>query len=92
MADVALPPVNGFAAPGFEAVQAAFADNFARGEEHGAGFAVILDGEVIVDLQGGWADRAGTRPWDAATIVPVYSTTKGISALILAMAIEALPA
>ncbi len=92
MADAAMPPINGFAAPGFEAVQAAFADNFARGEDHGAGFAVILDGEVIVDLHGGWADRAATRPWDAATIVPVYSTTKGISALILAMATEALPA
>ncbi|WP_396271875.1 serine hydrolase domain-containing protein [Hyphomonas sp.] len=92
MADTALPPISGFTAPGFEAVQDAFADNFARGEEQGAGFAVLLDGEVIVDLQGGWADRAGTKPWNAGTIVPVYSTTKGISALILAMATEALPA
>ena len=85
-------PFSGFTAPGFDAVQDAFADNFARGEEQGAGFAVLLDGEVIVDLQGGWADRAGTKPWNAGTIVPVYSTTKGIAALILAMATEALPA
>ncbi|MBK8197991.1 MAG: beta-lactamase family protein [Acidobacteria bacterium] len=85
-------PISGFVAPGFEAVQDAFADNFARGEEQGAGFSVILDGEVIIDLVGGWADRAGTRPWDAGTIVPVYSTTKGIAALVLAMAVEDLPA
>ena len=85
-------PISGFVAPGFEAVQDAFAENFARGEEQGAGFAVIKDGEVIIDLHGGWADRAGERPWDAGTIVPVYSTTKGIAALVLAMAIETLPA
>lgn len=85
-------PLSGTVAPGFEPVQDAFADNFARGEEQGAGFAVILDGEVIVDLHGGWADRAGTKPWDARTIVPVYSTTKGIAALVLASAVEDLPA
>ncbi len=85
-------PISGFAAPGFEAVQDAFAENFARGEEQGAGFAAILDGEVIVDLHGGWADREGANRWDAQTIVPVYSTSKGIAALILAMAIEDLPA
>ena len=92
MADTAPFPLSGFVAPGFEPVEEAFAENFARGEEQGAGFAVILDGEVVVDLNGGWADRAGTKPWDARTIVPVYSTSKGISALVLAMATEALPA
>lgn len=85
-------PISGYVAPGFEAVRDAFEDNFARGDEQGAGFAVILNGEVIVDLHGGWADRAGTRVWDARTIVPVYSTSKGISALVLAMAVEDLPA
>jgi CubicO group peptidase (beta-lactamase class C family) len=92
MADIAPFPLSGFVAPGFEPVEEAFAENFARGDEQGAGFAVILDGEVVVDLNGGWADRAGTRPWDARTLVPVYSTSKGISALVLAMATEALPA
>ncbi len=92
MANTAPFPLSGFVAPGFEPVEEAFAENFARGEEQGAGFAVILDGEVVVDLNGGWADRAGTRPWDARTLVPVYSTSKGVSALVLAMATEALPA
>ncbi len=85
-------PISGPVAPGFEAVRDAFADSFARGEEQGAGFAVILEGETVVDLHGGWADRASTRPWDATTLVPVYSTTKGVAALVLAMAIESLPA
>jgi CubicO group peptidase (beta-lactamase class C family) len=85
-------PISGFVAPGFEAVQDAFANNFARGEEQGAGFAVLKDGEVIIDLLGGWADRAGTSAWTTGTLVPVYSTTKGITALVLAMAVETLPA
>lgn len=85
-------PVSGHVAPGFEPVREAFAETFARGEEQGAGFCAILDGEVIIDLVGGFADRAGTKPWDGRTTVPVYSTTKGIAALILAMAVEDLPA
>lgn len=85
-------PVSGHVAPGFEPVQDVFAENFAAGEEQGAGFAAILDGEVIIDLVGGYADRAGERRWDGGSIVPVYSTTKGIAALVLAMAVEDLPA
>lgn len=73
---------GGFVAPGFEPVRAAFEAGLA--EELGAGFAAVRDGEVIVNLWGGWADRAQTRPWDADTIVPVYSTSKGVSAIVLA--------
>lgn len=75
---------HGPVAPGFEPVADAFADNFARGEELGAGFAAFLDGELVVDLTGGHADRARTRPWDQATLVPVYSTTKPIAAIVIA--------
>jgi CubicO group peptidase (beta-lactamase class C family) len=74
----------GQVAPGFEPVADAFADNFARGEELGAGFCAILDGEVVVDLVGGHADRARTRAWEADTLVPVYSTTKPVAALVMA--------
>ncbi|MFN3314158.1 MAG: serine hydrolase domain-containing protein, partial [Hyphomonas sp.] len=37
-------------------------------------------------------DRAKERAWAEDTILPVYSTSKGISALILAMAVDTLPA
>jgi CubicO group peptidase (beta-lactamase class C family) len=88
MAERAPPGVGvmaeGFVAPGFERVREAFDAGLA--EELGAGFAAIRDGEVVVDIWGGWADRAGTRPWVKDTIVPVYSTTKGVSALIGAIA------
>lgn len=85
-------PVTGHISAGFEPVRDAFAANFDNDGELGAGFAVILDGEVVVDLLGGWADRQKTRKWDARTLVPVYSTTKGISALVLAALVADLEA
>lgn len=86
------PPISGFVAPGFEPVREAFEANFADGKEQGAGFALRISGETLVDLRGGWADRQKERIWDETTIVPIYSASKGISALVLAMATEDLPA
>jgi CubicO group peptidase (beta-lactamase class C family) len=83
-------PLSGHVATGFEPVRDAFEANFEDDGELGAGFAVLLDGEPIVDLLGGWADRKMERPWDAQTLVPAYSTTKGISALVLAAVVASL--
>lgn len=73
--------VEGQVAPGFEAVREAFAANLASGEDVGASFCATRDGEVVVDLWGGHADEARTRPWTRDTIVNVYSTTKTMTAL-----------
>jgi CubicO group peptidase (beta-lactamase class C family) len=64
-----------------ERVRAAFEENLANGEDVGASFCVTVDGETVVDLYGGFADHARTRPWVADTIVGVYSTTKTMTAL-----------
>ena len=85
-------PISGFTAPGFEPVQETFKANFADDAELGAGFSAFLDGELIVDLQGGFSDRSKAHIWTTSTIVPVYSTTKPIAALTLAHVIDALPA
>lgn len=77
---------EGYVAPGFERVRQAFDAGLA--EELGAGLAVVRDGEVVVDIWGGWFNREHTRPWAQDTIVPVFSTTKGVSALIIAMLVE----
>lgn len=84
--------MHAFIAPGFEFVQETFEANFAEGEELGAGFAAYLDGELVVDLHGGWCDRKQTRPWTTETMVPVFSTTKPVAALVLASQMDALPA
>lgn len=82
--------MQGFVAPGFEPVQDAFAANFSAGEELGAGFAAYLDGELIINLMGGWCDRQNSRVWNESTLVPIYSTTKPIAALTLAHIIDKL--
>lgn len=74
---------QGYVAPGFERVRDVFDAGLAN--ELGAGFAALRDGEVVVDIWGGWANREQTRPWAKDTIVPVYSTTKGVSAIVIAM-------
>lgn len=74
--------VEGFVAPGFERVYDVF--EAAMADEIGAGFAALRDGEIVVNLWGGWANRDHTRPWAGDTLAPLYSTTKGISAIVLA--------
>ncbi|MEM9669640.1 MAG: serine hydrolase domain-containing protein [Pseudomonadota bacterium] len=77
-----------YIAPGFEPVLDAFEENFADGNELGAGFAAWFDGELIIDITGGYADRKQSRPWIGDTIVPVYSVTKGIAAIVIAMLVD----
>ena len=80
--------VSGHIASGFEPVRTAFEANFADDGELGAGFAVWLGDELVVDLIGGHADRKRTHDWRAETLVPVYSTTKPIAALVIARLVD----
>ena len=61
-------------------MRAAFADNFARGDDLGAEVCVWHDGEEVLRLHAGWRDSAQTQPWDERTLVLVWSATKGPSA------------
>jgi len=83
--------IKGFVAPGLEAVRETFAANFAREgdyQEVGAAIRVYRDGRPIVDLWGGFADRAGTKPWTADTLVNVWSTTKLAAAMAVAWCVD----
>ena len=73
--------VGGIADEKFAAVREKFEQNLMDGTDIGASFCVTKDGETIIDLWGGWADEARTRPWEKDTIVNVYSTTKTMTAL-----------
>ena len=84
-------PISGFTAAGLESVRDVFEANFNEMDELGAGFAVYHRGELVASLLGGWADRQKTTPWGADTLVPVYSTTKGIAAFVLASLVDTLP-
>src|SRR5258708_6235432 len=73
--------VHGFVAPAFEAVRDAFVDNLESGRDVGAAFAAYHHGRKVVDIWGGTADVASGRPWGEDSIVLVFSTTKGATAL-----------
>ncbi|MFK8022541.1 MAG: serine hydrolase domain-containing protein [Ilumatobacter sp.] len=81
--------INGTVADGFEKVADAFAKNFVDFPELGAGFALVADGEVKVDISAGVADKASGRVWDADTLQLVFSTTKGAAAVCVARLVEA---
>lgn len=74
--------VQGFTQDRYAAVRAAFEANLEGGADVGASFCATLEGETVVDLWGGFADPARTRPWERDTIVNVYSTTKTMMALV----------
>ena len=74
--------------PRFTAVRDAFADNFTKRDDVGAAVCVYVDGKPVVDLWGGFANAARTRPWGQDTIVSVASTTKGMVALCTHMLVE----
>ena len=77
--------VHGFVAPGFETVRREFERNLAVRGELGAACAAFHRGEKVVDLWGGVRDaRSGDR-WEEDTLVVVYSTSKGLSAMVLAL-------
>lgn len=85
----AVTPVSGRCDPKFAAVQEAFAENFASRGEVGAAVCVVVDGVTVVDLHGGWADEARTRPWTSETLVDVYSAGKPIVGLLALQLVDA---
>tara|TARA_R110000868_G_scaffold222266_1_gene474170 strand:- start:1456 stop:2595 length:1140 start_codon:yes stop_codon:yes gene_type:complete len=80
--------IHGTCAKGYEAVRETFAANFATAGDVGASVSLVHRGEVMVDLWGGYADAARTKSWTRDTLANVWSTTKGMGALVCGMLVE----
>ena len=78
--------VHGHVDDGYGAVADEFRRNFAERNELGAACAVVRNGELVVDLWGGYRDKKRTMPWLQDTMVTVWSTTKGMSGAAMAVA------
>ncbi|MFX0055559.1 MAG: serine hydrolase domain-containing protein [Promethearchaeota archaeon] len=78
--------ISGFVKPDFAAVQEVFIENFRSRNELGAACCVYYQGEKVVDLWGGIRNEVTGEPWEEDTMVLVWSTTKGLSALAMALA------
>lgn len=80
--------IDGFTAPGFELVREEFERNFTERGDAGAAFAAVLDGETVVDLWGGVADRQSASPWRRDTLQVMFSGTKALVGICLLMLVD----
>ena len=79
--------IRGTCDPAFASVREAFAANFEEGEV-GAACSVTVDGQVVVDVWGGWADADHRREWARDTMVNAFSVGKPVIALRLLQLVE----
>ncbi|MGX9901370.1 serine hydrolase domain-containing protein [Arthrobacter sp. SA17] len=75
-------------APGFESVATAFYRTIAAGKQAGAALSIWLDGAPVVELTGGVADKRTGRVFAGDTLVNVFSCTKGMASVLVAMLVE----
>lgn len=84
--DVPTNLIQGDVDEGYGPVADEFRRNFTERGEVGAACAVFQDGKKVVDLWGGYRDGRTRKPWQDDTMVTVFSTTKGVSGLAIAVA------
>jgi CubicO group peptidase (beta-lactamase class C family) len=80
------PVVHGTHDDRFSRLAAALAEELGAGRELGAAIAIDVEGEMVVDIWGGYADGAKTLEWRHDTLVNLFSNTKTlltVSALVL---------
>ncbi|KAJ8656115.1 hypothetical protein O0I10_008128 [Lichtheimia ornata] len=65
-----------------------FKDNIERGDDIGAGVAAYVNGQLVVDVRGGWQDVAKGTPYTDNTLNMVYSSTKMLSAITVAHIVD----
>ncbi|XP_069112793.1 beta-lactamase domain-containing protein 2-like isoform X2 [Argopecten irradians] len=80
--------VEGFVKDGFERVRDVFRENLENGTDEGGSVAVYYEGELVVNLWGGWVDKDSCWKWREDTMPCVFSTTKGPSALVIAHLVD----
>ena len=80
--------IHGYCEERFKPVKKVLAESIKSGMDVGSSFAATINGEFVVDIWGGYADAAQTRPWEEDTIVNVYSTTKVMSVICVLMLVD----
>jgi CubicO group peptidase (beta-lactamase class C family) len=81
MADKHQSLINGICEARFRKVREEFTENFETRHERGGAVAVWHNGQLVVDLWGGWSDLARTVCWSRDTILNVFSVSKAFCAI-----------
>jgi len=77
--------IQGDCAPQFDRMREALAAVIRADGGRGAALAVFVGDRAVVDLWGGSRDGAATAPWERDTIACMFSVSKGVIALCMAM-------
>ncbi|KAI9038268.1 serine hydrolase domain-containing protein [Aspergillus affinis] len=80
--------VQGTCDPTFAAVRDLLEKQVNSHDEIGASICVNIEGRTVIDIWGGYADRARTEPWKEDTIVPVWSITKTVMSLAVLILVD----
>src|SRR5271166_374985 len=88
MAQIKMAELHGVCDDRFGAVRDALARNLDSGEELGASLVLDLDGDIVIDMWGGFRDQARTVPWSQDTITNVWSSTKTVTSLAALMLVD----
>ena len=72
----------------FEQVRHDLAQLVDAGEELGASIVLDLDGDIVIDMWGGYRDEARAQPWVSDTITNVWSTSKTVTSLAALMLVD----
>ena len=83
-----VPSVTGTVADGWAPVLDRWKANFDAGYELGAQFSVFHRNVHVVDAVAGFADRTFTTPFANDTLQMVFSSTKVVEALVIAMLVD----
>jgi CubicO group peptidase (beta-lactamase class C family) len=79
--------INGYCEEKYNPVKKIFESHFLKQEEIGASFAIYKEGKPLIDLHGGFKNK-NNKNWEENTIVNVFSATKGIYEIIVAILID----
>jgi CubicO group peptidase (beta-lactamase class C family) len=81
-------PLTGLLPTQFDSLRDVIATNFEQHDETGFQFCVMQHGDVLIDIQSGWANRRRSETVKDDTLFAVFSSGKAIAALVIAWLVE----
>jgi len=73
--------IDGFSDPKFNKLRDAYEKNFNEELDVGSSLGISLNGEIVVNLWGGYKDKDYKSHWEEDTIINVWSSTKNMASL-----------
>lgn len=74
--------------PEFSEVFNIFENYIEEGIDLGSAFSVVRNGQVLINLHGGYTDFEKKNQWNADTILNIYSASKGILAMCMTILLD----